>query len=499
MSNIHIKSLIFLLIFCSIISCKSQNSENMIDRKPAVSGQFYKSDKDSLKKELDFLFTKATAKQIENLRAIISPHAGYIFSGQVAASSFNQIDTSREYKNIFIIGTSHHTYLKGASIYNKGNYITPFGEVKVNIELANQLINNYSVFEYNQIAHKNEHSNEVQLPFLQYKLNYDFMIVPIIIGTNSTDTIKKISEALKPYFVEENLFVISTDFSHYPDYDDACKIDSITANSITANSSTQFINTIEKNKKKKIRNLSTSICGWSATLSLIYLTEKEQNIKYKIIEYQNSGDALLGDKDRVVGYYSIAAYANKEENFALSDEEKKFLLRIARLSIEKYLENGEEIEIDTNQLTQNLKTKCGAFVSLHKSKSLRGCIGRFGEGSELYKIVQQMAIASATEDTRFSIVKLSEMEDIEIEISVLTPLKKIENLDEFEMGKHGIYIRKGFNTGTYLPQVAEQVNWSKEEFVSHCSENKAGIGAEGWKTAELFTYEAIVFSEEDFK
>lgn len=472
----------------------------MINRKPAVAGQFYPSNKDSLLKDLDTLFAKAKNKQTENLRAIISPHAGYVYSGKIAASSFNQLDTLVKYKNIFLIGTSHQLYLNGASIYNKGNYETPLGIINVNIELADSLIKNHTIFEYNSLAHKNEHSNEVQLPFLKYKLNYDFKIIPIIIGTSSIDTIKAIAEALKPYFTKENLFVISTDFSHYPNYKDAKENDSTTASSIIANSPEKFIKTIEENKTKHIDNLATSICGWSSTLTLLYLTENNQNLKYNIIDYQNSGDTFFGDKDRVVGYYSIAVSdKKKEENFTLNDDEKKFLLETARKTIEEFLNTGETIIIDTSKLTTNLKTKCGAFVTLHKEGNLRGCIGRFGQNTELYKVVQQMAISAATQDNRFKAVIISELDEIDIEISVLTPLKKIESLDEFELGKQGIYIKKGPASGTYLPQVAEQVNWTKEEFVSHCSKDKAGIGADGWKTADLFTYEAIIFSENNFK
>jgi len=484
-----------IIFFFDICCCNSQNTDNMINRKPAVAGQFYSANPDTLKKDLDTLFSKAKPKQIENLRAIISPHAGYVYSGIVAASSYNQIDTTINYQNIFIIGTSHQLYLKGASVYNKGNYETPFREVEVNIDIANNLINNNPVFEFNNNAHKNEHSNEVQIPFLQYKLKNNFKIVPIIIGTNSVDSIKAIAKALKPYFTNENLFVISTDFSHYPDYEDAGENDKNTAESIITNSPDVFLKTINDNKYKNIANLATSICGWSATLTLLYLTENNDSLKYNLIEYQNSGDSFFGDKDRVVGYYSIAV-SQQDNSFSLSEKEKELLLEIARNSINEYVKNSKTIKIDTAQLTKNLKIKSGAFVSLHKNGKLRGCIGRFGESAEIYKLVQEMAIAAATEDNRFLQVEENELDSIEIEISVLTPLKKITSLDEFEMGKHGIYIKKGYSSGTYLPQVAAQGEWTKEEFVSHCSKNKAGIGADGWKTADLYTYEAIIFSEE---
>ena len=140
-----------------------------------------------------------------------------------------------------------------------------------------------------------------------------------------------------------------------------------------------------------------------------------------------------------------------------------------------------------------LNSKCGAFVSLHKHGRLRGCIGHFGEDYPLHEIVAEMARAAAFEDPRFMPVTRDELNDLDIEISVLTPMRRIQSLDEFELHRHGIYIRKGYRSGTFLPQVADEVNWTKEEFVGHCSQDKAGLGWNGWKDAELYVYEAIVF------
>ena len=146
---------------------------------------------------------------------------------------------------------------------------------------------------------------------------------------------------------------------------------------------------------------------------------------------------------------------------------------------------------------ENRKTallqKCGAFVSLHKHGRLRGCIGHFGEDVPLHEIVARMARAAAFEDPRFMPVGREELADIDIEISVLTPMRRINSLDEFQLHRHGIYIRKGYRSGTFLPQVADEVDWTKEEFVGHCSQDKAGIGWDGWRDAELYVYEAIIF------
>jgi AmmeMemoRadiSam system protein A len=160
------------------------------------------------------------------------------------------------------------------------------------------------------------------------------------------------------------------------------------------------------------------------------------------------------------------------------------------------VKNHTKPEIDEKNLSPILKTNCGAFVTLKKNGNLRGCIGRFDASEPLYKVVQEMAIASSTQDTRFLPVESNEIPELEIEISVLTPMRRISTIDEFELGKHGIYMRKGYRSGTFLPQVAAETGWTKEEFLGHCAQDKAGFGWNGWKDAELFVYEALVFGEE---
>ncbi len=277
----------------------------MKNRAPAVAGRFYPANKDELIDEINLFFAKAKKYEKNNLRAVIAPHAGYVFSGQTAANAYNQIDSSRIFKNVFLIGTSHYTHLRGASIYNFGNYLTPIGEVKINTTIIENLLTNNLLFENNEATHLREHSLEVQLPFLQQKLNYDFKIVPIIIGTNNVETIKKIADKIKPYFTDENLFVISTDFAHYPTYEDAKEIDKKTALSILSNKSAEFISYLNIIDKTDIENLTTGICGWSSVLVLLNITENMDSVKYKIIDYQNSGDIIYGDKNKVVGYYAI--------------------------------------------------------------------------------------------------------------------------------------------------------------------------------------------------
>jgi AmmeMemoRadiSam system protein B/AmmeMemoRadiSam system protein A len=466
-------------------------------RQPCVAGQFYPADAESLRASLQSYFAQAKPRTAKNLRAIIAPHAGYIFSGQTAAHAYNQIDPDRRYQRIFLIGSSHRMALDGASIYNRGHYITPFGTVKVDLELANQLTRNNKVFDFHPEAHHSEHSLEVQLPFLQYHLKHDFLIVPIIIATQSHQTIRKISEALEPYFNTENLFVISSDFSHYPAYADAVINDRRTAEAIAQNSPDIFLETLSQNENLHIANLATSICGWSSVLALLQLTSRHPNIHVQLIDYTNSGDARRGNKDGVVGYWAIAFDGKEEEpkEFSLNDEEKELLLRIAREAVENEVLGENQQNYDFKNLSRKLTDPLGAFVTLHQEGKLRGCIGKMEAEMPLWETVQQMAISAATRDHRFEKITPAELPMLDVEISVLTPLRRINKIDEIVPGKHGVFIRKGKSSGTFLPQVAETAGWNTLQLLQHCAADKAGIGRDGWKDAEIYVYEALVIGE----
>lgn len=494
------------------ISCSGQDdhAKKLVNRKPAVSGKFYPSDSVELGKMISGFYKNAQSKNSNNVLAIISPHAGYVFSGQVAASAFNQVDENKKYENIFIIGSSHTTTFSGASVYNMGNWDTPLGTVPVNMGLGEKLTKECSLIHAYSDVHRFEHSLEVQLPFLQMKLKHDFKIIPIVLGTQSNDDCMKLAEALRPYFNSENLFVISTDMSHYPSYDDALTVDKLTSDAIISGLPQQLADVLYKYSKDKIKNLATSLCGWTSVLTLLYMTYGETELKYNKIQYMNSGDIPgYGDRLRVVGYGAFTVSSVnpsfspspeiKEESFSISEEDKKNLLDVARKTLDTFIRTGKEPVIDTKGFSSNISLPCGAFVTLHKNGKLRGCIGKFVPKDPLWKVVQLMTVSSSSQDMRFSKVTKAELTEIDIEISVLTPLKKIKSIDEFELGKHGIYMIKENHTGTFLPQVAKETNWSREEFLGHCARDKAGIGWDGWKDADLFTYEAIVFGEKGLK
>ena len=474
------------------MSCKGQTAVTTV-RPATQAGLFYESNPQLLSREVDSLLLMHNSQcTIHNkVAALIVPHAGYYYSGNVAASAYTRLDPQRKYKRIFLLGPSHREWLDGASVNTEAEYYaTPLGNVKVDRETARQLTST-DIFSYQPKAHDREHCLEVQLPFLQKCFEKVPPIVPIIISTNDFEKLKRMAEVLKPYFTDENLFIISSDFSHYPSYADACEVDAKTGKAVETGDVGKFISVIGENARSGMPNLHTSACGEYPIITLMLMLDSHYDIRH--LMYQNSGDIDNVDPNRVVGYHSFAIVRGEEKGFSLSDEEKRILKYIAYESIKDSLD-GKQIALPTiNSKLSTLNSKCGAFVSLHKQGKLRGCIGHFGEDVPLYEVVARMARDAAFEDPRFQPLTRAEFEDIDIEISVLTPMRRIQSLDEFQLHRHGIYIRKGSRRGTFLPQVADQVNWTKEEFVGHCSQDKAGLGWDGWRDAELYVYEAIVF------
>jgi AmmeMemoRadiSam system protein B len=241
------------------------------DRQPAVAGAFYPAGKGELLKSLTDYFNRAPSRLKQSPLAIIVPHAGYIFSGNVAAAGFRQINRDAVFKHVFIIGSSHTILFDGASVYSSGDFITPLGRVVVDT-LAGWLDKQYKFITNDIQPHIREHSIEVQLPFLQYWLKNPFTIVPIIIGGESPKTCSQLALALKPFLTEENLFIISTDFSHYPNYFDSNLSDSIMADAVLSNSSKAFLKAKQKQESGGIPKLVTAMCGWTSVLTLLDIT-----------------------------------------------------------------------------------------------------------------------------------------------------------------------------------------------------------------------------------
>ncbi|MBO7522229.1 MAG: AmmeMemoRadiSam system protein B [Bacteroidales bacterium] len=490
---------VFATSFLILLTMGLFSQDSNLYRKPYAAGSYYSSDKDELLQDLSTMFKECKKASSTGLvRAIVVPHAGYVFSGKTAATGFASTPSEGQYKNIFLIGSSHVASFNGASVYCSKEYYTPLGNVKVNKEIADDL-KLYSVFSSSEGYHDKDHCLEVEMPLIQYYYKDEPKVIPIIIGTSNRSILKEIAKILEPYFTEDNLFVISSDFSHYPSYYDAITIDSLTAEGFMSGDPDTFLKSIRKNETRNTDNLATSMCAWTTGVMFLEMTKSMTNLQFKKIDYCNSGDSPYGDKEGVVGYNAIQVYDINHliyEDLDFDSTDSDILFDIARKTIEAHLNGQPSPKINDSDIPPAMKGKYGAFVTLQIDGELRGCIGKFISDDPLYEAVQESAYSSAFEDPRFNALTLNEYKKVTMEITVLGPMKKITNKDDIILGKHGIYIKKGGMAGTMLPQVAIENDWDVDTFLGYTSQYKAGIGWNGWKTADLYIYEGVVLKEE---
>ncbi|MFA5712911.1 MAG: AmmeMemoRadiSam system protein B [Bacteroidales bacterium] len=469
-----------------------------MDRESAVAGRFYPATATEIESSLEELFSKAKERRGSDVRALIAPHAGYLFSGKVAASAYNQIERGGVFERVFVLSSAHSHHFRGASLYSAGNYIMPYGEVEVDRGLANLLHREYPhLFSTNPKDHKGDHTIEVQLPFLHRHLAKGWLLVPILLGEVSLGEIEQVAKALHPYFNSENLFVISSDLSHYPLYQDANRVDIETLDSIVSNDIENFLLTLDGYSKRGVENLQTPICGRDALLTLMTLTANNPFYSYTKVDYENSGDhPQYGQKESVVGYGAITISYWGELLFkiahhtianAIESEELHPSPSLVESWVNSYIE-----EEGVEEVPLVVKEKLGVFVTLKIEGTLRGCVGFTQSNTPLYIEVANAALLAAFGDWRFPKLSKEELPQIEIEISVLSPMKKIESVNEIELGRDGILIKGEGRSGLFLPQVAIETGWSVEEFLGHCSRDKAGLGWEGWKKGELFTFTVTI-------
>jgi len=496
---------IFILSFCSVSETKLTENNMMENiRQPAVAGQFYPDDPEKLEFKIKGYLEAASNKPSGGeIKAIIVPHAGYDFSAPVAAEAYKRIE-GKSYARVIIICNSHTAYFDGLAVDDSDAWQTPLGEVEADREFTDKLVKADNIIKYNNEAHKSEHALEVQLPFLQVALTNDFKIAPILFGNTEDESYVKLAEILTANLGDNDLVVISTDMSHYPSYANANNIDKRTLDLIIGGDIEKLTEHILNTGKKNIYNEQTLLCGIDGVKTIMALREKLNWLEPEILKYANSGDAASGDKKSVVGYGTIIYKTAKNKQPAAAKEEKKLLnrrqqkelLKIARTSVENYI--SEEKIADFNITDERLNRPEGAFVTLSVNGKLRGCIGRIlSEDEPLWQIVRDMAMVAATEDNRFLPVSQEELKNLKYEISVLSQPEIINNWQEIELGKHGVIVEKGNSSGVFLPQVADETGWSKEEFLSQLCAQKVGLPADCYKAdnIKLSVFTAQVFKD----
>lgn len=381
----------------------NKNMEEKITRLPAVSGTFYPDDKNQLSQMISDFLSSSLNKNISGIKAIIVPHAGYIYSGQIASEAFKQIESYSDIERVIIIGPSHHEYLTNFGLSRTDFWETPLGKIELDKDFIIKLesFNGFSAkggpasgWEYDDNAMTEEHSVEVQIPFLQTILKNNWKLVPIVVGQVDDENIKVSAQNLNSILDEKTLLVISSDLSHYYSKNEAKKLDQKCIDSIK---------TLEFDSE-------CEACG-EIGIKLLFEIAKLNNWKGELIKYSDSGD-VTGDDSQVVGYMSAIFTSNdKNEKYSeddlsaevLTQADKKFLLNLARNTIDYAFKNKRKLmPIDENEIPENLKEKRGVFVTLNENNSLRGCIGYIEPIEKLYKAVQLNALSAAFEDTRFS-------------------------------------------------------------------------------------------------
>lgn len=487
---------------------QSQNLEEV--RKPAVAGQFYPEQKEDLLAVLENFLAKAEAPfENKNIRGLILPHAGYPFSGSVAAYGAKLLQ-GREIERVILIGSSHNHLLDKATIDGGDIWQTPLGDVFIDKDLAEKL-SSESYFETDSRPHEREHSLEVELPFLQFALQ-DFKLLPILVSHKmDREKIDLIAHALLKAIDKKTVVVASTDLSHYPAYKAAQYVDKKVLDAILTGDIANLEETIENLKSEQIDGLDTCLCAHSAVEILMEIMgQSGAGDEIKLLKYANSGDVEIGDRSKVVGYgalaflgepydYQISLVDSLEQEMDRAVEKK--ILEIARNAVDTYVKEG--FLPDLNPSEPILNEELGAFVTLKKDNQLRGCMGRFVSSKgdinlPLYGVVSQMAMIAASKDPRFEPVSEEELGDLEYEISVLSPLRKIDDWREIKLGKHGVQVSKNGQSGIFLPQVATENNWDLETFMDTLCKQKAGLPADAWKNdpeADLYIFTAHIISE----
>ena len=450
-------------------------------RKAVWAGAFYEENPHVLSAQIDRFLKNAgdIPTPAGEVAALICPHAGYVYSGQTAAYAYRLIQ-GKPYETVIIIGPSHRHGFDGCSIYLKGGFETPLGVVPVDEEVAAQIARS-SRFSYIAAAHQGEHSIEVQLPFLQKTLP-GAKIVPVVMGYPTRKTIHALADALAAAVQKKNILIVaSTDLSHYLPKEEARATDSRTISLL------QKLDT--GTLASKLARGENIMCGGGAVVSTLLSLKQRGRPRVEVLHYSDSS----GFGGPVVGYLAAAVILDDVPvaEFKLTGEEKKELLNLARRSLREFVEHQRFLDYETEN--PRLRAERGAFVTLKKRGLLRGCIGFIEPVLPLYEAVIRATIYAATQDARFKPVSREELDSLELEISILTPLEKIQNPRLVRVGKHGLVIARGEHRGLLLPQVAVEQNWDRETFLSQACV-KAGLPPDAWKKgAEIFVFEAIVF------
>ncbi len=469
-------------------------------RPPAVAGSFYPADAGTLRGEISALLASSASSGVGGVIGLVAPHAGYYYSGALAARSFNAV-RGLPFDTVVFLATAHSLSVKGAALYPGTAFSTPLGDMEIDKEVCD-ILRRTPLIADSPAAHAPEHSIEVQLPFLQGIGMAGIRIVPLLLNTHDIGRLAEIGDAVAAALKGRRaLVVVSTDWSHYPPSQTARRADLTliaALQSAVMRKDMEFFQLAHHMLLERGEtNLDTVCCGAAAVTAGAFACIGLGAKSFRLLEYRNSGEVEGGSAAQCVGYASgvFSAEAQEKDPVKLSREEGAALLSLARRSIKARLEGKALPRLELSD-SPALNLPGAPFVTLTMDGNLRGCIGNLEPRQILQDAVASLAVSSAFEDPRFDPLSPAELDSVRIEISVLSPLRKASGHEEVVPGLHGVVISDGARRGTYLPQVWEHFR-KKEDFLSSLCAEKAGLSSSAWKdgSAEIWLYTVDAFTE----
>jgi len=487
-------------------------------RPPAVAGAFYPGDSTTLERAVKQMLEENSSEDCEAARAVVVPHAGYIYSGETAAAAFRCFRGSG-FRRIILLGPSHRMNFSGGSLPEAEitEFALPTGTVELDLPALKRLRGD-TLFKGPAAAHRGEHSLEVQLPFLHEVLP-EARIVPVLVGASSdTQELRAMAKALTPLLDQQTAIVVSSDFTHYghnygwtpfpagPDLRQRLhELCEKTALLIAGIRPEAF--------RRQVEISGDTVCGRDPIYILLHLLSRAFTGRGRVLKLANSGD-LTGDYSQAVSYASIAfpgafhAWKNPTvlvPRNEFSPEIARAIPLLARAVLETKLGHGPAIADFYLRFGEpgEFQWPAGAFVTLnHRGMKkgspgrLRACMGLMDHRQGLQDAVIEAAL-SASEDPRFPPLKFEELSGISVEVSVLTPARPVASPRHIVIGRDGVILSKHGRRAVFLPQVASEQGWDLETMLSHLS-RKAGLSPDAWKHGARFeVFQAHVFEEED--
>lgn len=491
-----------------------------IVRPSALAGAWYPGDPDRLRTAVDGMLDSAKPAPIQGtIRALIVPHAGYAYSGPTAASAFDLV-RGRAYDRVLILAPSHHSGFAGLSVAAVDAFETPLGQVQLDHDAVNRLRLS-SLFTDEPQAHFQEHAIEIELPLLQRALQPGWRLVPVLVGQLAPRDYQNAAALLRSLADEKTLVVVSSDFAHYgprfgyqpfpQDGQLSERLRTLDQGAIDRIQSGDGPGLLDYQERTGI-----TVCGVRPLA--LFLEMLPVNAQVQLVAYNTSG-AITGDWGNSVSYAALAVTAPEplaeskaspargtnsqdqpSEQSGPTLDDLKRLHRLAVLGIETAVlgasdQRKESLHSEVEALPEHLRSPSGAFVTLKRKGQLRGCIGYIRGVKPLYQVVLENGINAAKKDPRFNPVAPQELEGLDVEVSVLSPLRPIASWEEFKVGEQGITLTKDGHTAVFLPEVATEQGWNRDQTLSQLA-RKAGLPADAWRAGanfEVFTstqYEA---------